>query len=88
MKRILAAAVMIALLAAPATAQMGSRSGAGQQQAPTPLDLQYEKERQEQRENERAYNEQMKRLKSQSPTTKVDPWAGVRSSNETTSPKR
>ena len=89
MKRILAAAAMIALLAAPATAQMGSRSGAGQMQQPTPLDLQYEKERQEQRENERAYNEQMKRLKSQGPaTTKVDPWAGVRSSTETTNTKR
>ena len=34
-----------------------------------------EKERIEQMENERAYNEQMKRMKSQAPTTKADPWA-------------
>ncbi len=78
---------MIAVLAAPAAAQMsGSRSGMGQQQAPSPLDLQYEKERQDQRENERAYNEQMKRMKSQGPVAKSDPWAGVRPTTEP--PKR
>jgi hypothetical protein len=86
MKRVLAAAAMIALLVAPATAQMGSRNGMGQIQQPSPLDLQYEKERQEQRENERAYNEQMKRLKSQGPAAKADPWAGVRPTTEP--PKR
>jgi hypothetical protein len=89
MKRIFAAAAMIALLAAPAAAQMGSRSGAGQQQREkTPLDLQYEKERIEQQENERAYNEQMKRMKSQAPTTKTDPWAGVRPTTDSTNAKR
>jgi hypothetical protein len=87
MKRVLAAAALIAVLVTPAAAQMGSRSGMGQQQAPTPLDLQYEKERQEQRENERAYNEQMKRMKTQGgATTKTDPWAGVRPATEP--PKR
>lgn len=79
---------MIALLAAPAAAQMGSRSGVGQQQPKTPLDLQYEKERQDQQENERAYNEQMKRMKTQSPAAKSDPWAGVRPTTETNNAKR
>jgi hypothetical protein len=79
MKRVLAAAALIALLVTPAAAQMGSRTGMGQQREKTPLDLQYEKERIEQQENERAYNEQMKRMKTQgSPAAKADPWAGVR----------
>ena len=79
MKRTLSAAAVLATLAGPAYSQMGAT---GKQ--PTPLDLQYERERKEQQENERAYNEQMKRLKSQAPaTTKSDPWAGVRPSNET-----
>ena len=73
---------MMAALVAPA---------ASQQMAPqkTPLDLQYEKERIEQQANERAYNDQMKRLKSQT-TTKADPWAGVRpaTDNNTTNAKR
>jgi hypothetical protein len=86
MKRVLAAAAMIAVFAAPAAAQMGSRSGFGQQREQTPLDRQYEKERQDQQENERAYNEQMKRMKTQGPTAKTDPWAGVRPTNEP--PKR
>jgi len=77
---------LIAVLATPAAAQMGSRSGAGQQREKTPLDLQYEKERIEQQENERAYNEQMKRMKSQGPAAKADPWAGVRPATEP--PKR
>jgi len=66
---------------------MGSRSGMGQQREKTPLDLQYEKERIEQQENERAYNEQMKRMKTQGgPAAKADPWAGVRPTTEP--PKR
>lgn len=72
----------MAALATPAFAQLSQ----GNQK--TPLQLQYEREAQEQRENERAYNEQMKRLKTQNPTAKSDPWAGVRPSNETTTPKR
>jgi hypothetical protein len=87
MKRVLAAAAVIAVLAAPAAAQMGSRSGVGQQREKTPLDLLYEKERIEQQENERAYNEQMKRMKTQGgPAAKSDPWAGVRTPAEP--PKR
>ena len=76
----------MAALAAPAAAQMGSRGGFGQQKQESPLDRIYEKERQEQQENERAYNEQMKRSKTQGPAAKADPWAGVRSAAEP--PKR
>ena len=83
MKRILAAAAMMAALVAPAASQMSQ----GNQK--TPLDLQYERERHDQQANERAYNDQMKRLKSQAPTTaKTDPWAGVRPPSEPTNAKR
>ena len=68
---------MMAVLVGPAASQMSQ----GNQK--TPLDLMYEKERQDQQANERAYNEQMKRLKSQTPAAKTDPWAGVRPANET-----
>ena len=69
----------MAALVAPAASQMGNQ---GKQK--TPLDLQYEREAQDQQANERAYNEQMKRLKSQAPANaKTDPWAGVRPANET-----
>ena len=68
---------MMAVLVAPAASQMS------QGNTKTPLDLMYEKERQDQQANERAYNEQMKRLKSQAPTSaKTDPWAGVRPAND------
>jgi hypothetical protein len=76
MKRVLAAAAMMAALVAPAASQMSQ----GNQK--TPLDLQYERERIDQLNNERAYNDQMKRLKSQT-TTKADPWAGVRPATDT-----
>ena len=75
----------MAALVAPAASQMGNQG-----KAPTPLDLQYERERQEQQANEKAYNDQMKRLKSQAPTNaKNDPWAGVRpAETNTTNAKR
>jgi len=77
MKRVLAAATIVTALAAPAFAQMSQ----GNQK--TPLELLYEKERLDQQANEKAYNDQMKRLKAQQPTTsKVDPWSGVRPANE------
>jgi hypothetical protein len=84
MKRfIFAAAVTMAMLVGPAVAQKGGMSQGGQK---TPLDLQYERERQAQEENERAYNETMKRLKSQAPTTGAsDPWASVRPANDSKS---
>jgi Ni/Co efflux regulator RcnB len=77
MKRLLAAAAMTAVLAGPAAAQMSQ----GQQK--TPLQLLYEKERQDQIANEHAYNEHMKRSKSQGTAPKTDPWAGVRPANDT-----
>ena len=75
---------MMAALAAPAFAQF---SGAQDGQK-TPLLLQYERERRDQDENERAYNDQMKRLKKQAPTAKSDPWSGVRPANDPNSTKR
>jgi hypothetical protein len=84
MKRILAAAAMMAVLVAPAASQVQMGQGAQK----TPLDLLYEKERQDQQANEKAYNDQMKRLKSQAPAAKTDPWAGVRPASETTNAKR
>jgi hypothetical protein len=49
-----------------------------------PLALKYEREDNEKKENEKAYNETMKRLKKQQPTSKADPWSGVRSSDGAT----
>jgi len=49
-----------------------------------PLTLKYEREAKERADAEKAYNDQMKRLKAQAPTkAKVDPWSGVRPSAET-----
>jgi hypothetical protein len=84
MKRVLLAAAMMAAFAAPAFAQF---SGAQDGQK-TPLQLQYERERRDQEDSEKAYNDQMKRLRKQNPTAKSDPWAGVRSSDETANTKR
>ena len=82
MKRILAMSVMMGMLAGPAYSQMGM-GGGGQK---TPLQLKYEKEDQDKKDSERAYDEQMKRLRSQAPTpSQRDPWAGVRSAPETNS---
>jgi hypothetical protein len=76
MKRILAAAVMVGILTGPASSQRG---GAGDGGHKTPLQLKYEKEDQDRRDSEKAYDETMKRLKSQAPAaTQSDPWAGVR----------
>ena len=77
MKRILAVAMM-GILAGPAYAQMGMSGG-----HKTPLQLQYEREDQERKESERAYEQQMKRLKAQPPAGGPrDPWAGVRPAPE------
>jgi hypothetical protein len=84
MKRVLAAAVMVAALATPALAQFSGN----QERQKTPLELQYERERQDQQANEKAYNDQMKRLKAQHPTAKSDPWAGVRPTSESNGAKR
>src|ERR1044071_3926392 len=83
MKRVLAAAAIMGVMASlvgPAAAQRGMSQG----EHKTPLELQYERERQDQLANEKAYNEQMKRLKSQAPAAaKTDPWASVRPATET-----
>jgi hypothetical protein len=80
MKQALVAAAIVAILTLPAAAQRPGSQGNHK----TPLELQYERERAEQDANERAYNEQMKRMKSQQgPAEKRDPWSGVRPANET-----
>ena len=79
MKRILAVAVTMGLLAGPASSQVGMGDGGHK----TPLQLKYENEERDRRESERAYNDTMKRLKSQAPApNKSDPWAGVRPNPE------
>jgi hypothetical protein len=63
----------MAMLAGPAHAQF--KTGPDKD----PLQLKYEREDKEREENEKAYNAQMKRLKSQAPaTTNSDPWKIVR----------
>jgi len=82
MKRIFVATVAMATMAAlagPAAAQKGMSQG----NQKTPLELQYEREKRDQMETEKAYNEQMQRMKSTAPAAKTDPWAGVRPATET-----
>jgi hypothetical protein len=80
MRHFFAATVMtMALFAGTAQAQMSL----GNKGEKTPLDLKYEREDADRKENERAYNDQMKRLKGQGPAaTSSDPWKGVRSSTD------
>ena len=81
--RYLLAATM-AILAGPAYAQFNSSDG-----AKDPLTLKYEREDNEKKENEKAYNETMKRLKTQQPASaKNDPWSGVRPANDGAAAKR
>lgn len=68
------AVAMLATLAGPVYAQFSN----GEQK--TPLQLKYEREEAEQKENERQYEIQMKRLKTQAPAASTnDPWKKVRS---------
>ena len=77
MRNLVAAAMTMAMLSGPAHA-FGEMSG-----NKDPLTLKYEREAQEKADAEKAYNDQMKRLKAQAPTkTKVDPWSGVRPSSD------
>jgi hypothetical protein len=79
MKRSLAALAVMGMLAGPAYSQI-SKGGGGEK---SPLQLQYEKDERDRKENERAYEEQMKRLRSQAPAPATrDPWAGVRPASE------
>jgi hypothetical protein len=74
MRYLLAAAMTMAMLTGPAYSQFNTSGG-----SKDPLTLKYEREDNEKKENEKAYNETMKRLKTQQPTNaKVDPWSGVR----------
>lgn len=77
MRYLVAAAVTMAMLAGPAYSQMNL----GPEK--DPLMLKYERQDKERAENEKAYNETMKRLKSQAPAaTNSDPWKTVRPTAE------
>ena len=77
MRYLFAAAVTMAMVAGPARAQMSM--GAEK----TPLQQKYEAEDRARVENERAYNETMKRLKTQAPAqTSNDPWKTVRPASD------
>jgi len=82
MRVVLASALVLAILIGPVRAQISSN-------APQmdPLQLQYEAERRDRLENERKYNETMKHIRTPAPTTKADPWRGVRS-DETNNKKQ
>ena len=73
MRYLVAAVVTMAMLSGSAFAfEM-------QGESKDPLTLKYEREAREKADAEKAYNEQMKRLKAQAPTkAKVDPWSNVR----------
>jgi hypothetical protein len=79
MRYLFAAAVAMAMLAGPAHAQFNTPGG----NSNDPLKQKYEREDKERAENEKAYNDTMKRLKSQAPaTTNSDPWKTVRPAAE------
>src|SRR4029079_9092323 len=81
------AATMRYLVAAVVTMAMLSGSAFAfdmQGESKDPLTLKYEREAREKADAEKAYNEQMKRLKAQAPTkAKVDPWSNVRPAGDT-----
>jgi hypothetical protein len=78
MRYLLAAAMTMAMLTGPAYSQFNPNG-----QAKDPLTLKYEREDNEKKENEKAYNDTMKRLKTQQPTNaKADPWSGVRPASD------
>jgi hypothetical protein len=77
MRYLFAAAMTMAMLTGPASSQMSM----GPEK--DPLALKYERQDKERAENEKAYNDTMKRLKSQAPaTTSSDPWKTVRPASE------
>jgi hypothetical protein len=79
MRYLFAAALTMAILTSPAYSQMNLGPDKD------PLALKYEREDKERAENEKAYNETMKRLKKQAPTTtSSDPWKTVRPASEQT----
>ena len=82
--RYLFAAAMAIAIAGPAHAQFNIGGD-----SKDPLQLKYEREEKEKVENEKAYNETMKRLKTQAPaTTSADPWKTVRPASEPAANKR
>jgi hypothetical protein len=82
MRRVLAAATMMAILTGSAYAQ-ANMTGAGPKD---PLRQKYEEEAKHREQVEKDYNATMKRLKAQGPTTTTnsDPWRGVRPADDST----
>jgi hypothetical protein len=84
MRYLLAAAMTMAMLTGPAYSQFNMNGT-----SKDPLTLKYEREDAERKENEKAYNETMKRLKTQQPVNaKTDPWSGVRPAGDGAAAKR
>ena len=78
MRYLLATAMTMAMLTGPSHAQFNPNG-----QSKDPLTLKYEREESERKDNEKAYNETMKRLKTQQPANaKNDPWSGVRPASD------
>ena len=78
MRYLFAAALTMAILSGPAYSQMSLNA-----QDKDPLQLKYEREEKARADNEKAYNDTMKRLKSQAPAqTNADPWKIVRPAGE------
>jgi hypothetical protein len=78
MKRLSAAAALIAILACPAYAQLGG----GERK--DPLVVQDEIEQRNRAEIEKRYNDVVRQTRTQAPAPSSDPWRGVRPAGETT----
>jgi hypothetical protein len=77
MRRVLTAALALAVLAGPAYAQ--------DERQKDPAELERERQKKEMEDNERAYNETVRRTRTTAPAAKVDPWRGVRPADNSSS---
>ena len=74
MKHLCAAGVMLAMLAGPAYSQFNPNANEKE-----PLQQQYEQKQRDHQETEKAYNEALKRQRTQAPVENTsDPWRSVR----------
>ncbi len=79
MKKLTIGLVMLALLAGPAVAQ--KRGGGGGAPPPSPEDMQRKRDA---AILDQQYKDALKRSSSDATPTRVDPWANMRSTTETT----
>jgi hypothetical protein len=77
MRRVLTAALALAVLAGPVYAQ--------DERQKDPAELERERQKKEMEDNERAYNETVRRTRTTAPAAKVDPWRGVRPADNSSS---